>query len=108
MVGARIRARFQRRYDQLWAQAIAKIRSGTVALDPVLQSKSMDERRGMTVARFRTRLSDGARYAAALGKAKDREFGLTTLGSLDLVESDWYMSRHATAVLKKFNLNLPR
>lgn len=43
------RGRLRTRYDKLWAEGIARIRAGEVELDPVLQARVPDERRGLTV-----------------------------------------------------------
>ena len=37
------------RYDQLWSESIGGIRSGKVALDPVLKARVQDQRRGLTL-----------------------------------------------------------
>lgn len=39
----------RKRYDQLWAAAIRKLRAGEVDLDPVLAARVPDARRGLTV-----------------------------------------------------------
>lgn len=37
------------RYGQLWSNAIGRIRSGNIEIDPVLARKEVDRRRGMTL-----------------------------------------------------------
>jgi hypothetical protein len=58
----------------------------------------------MTVVRFRASLRDSRRFATALENARGRLFGATILRDFFLAESDWYMSRHATEVLKRYRL----
>jgi 2'-5' RNA ligase len=58
----------------------------------------------MTVVRFRGALRDSPGFATALENARGRLFGATTLRDLFLVESDWYMSRCATKVLKHYRV----
>jgi 2'-5' RNA ligase len=69
--------------------------------------KGVDERyrletAHMTIARFRAPLRHAERFAKALEQARRRPFGVTTARSLSLVENDWYMSRRATVVLKRY------
>ncbi|HEY5910740.1 MAG TPA: 2'-5' RNA ligase family protein [Verrucomicrobiae bacterium] len=58
----------------------------------------------MTAVRFRSPLRDSRRFAAALEQARERPFGATTIRSLSLVENDWYMSHHATEIVKRYPL----
>jgi 2'-5' RNA ligase len=58
----------------------------------------------VTVARFRARLRDGERLAEAIERARHRPFGATTVRSVSLVETDWYMSRQATRTVKRYRL----
>jgi 2'-5' RNA ligase len=44
-----VRNRLQKLYDQMWSAAIAKIRTGKIDLDPVLEKRLPDQRRGLTV-----------------------------------------------------------
>ncbi len=44
-----IHRRLREHYDHLWCQAQGKIRSGQIDLDPVLQAREPDQRRGLTV-----------------------------------------------------------
>jgi len=41
--------RLRTRYDELWFAAIGRIRTGEVELDPVLQARTPDQRRGLTL-----------------------------------------------------------
>jgi len=43
------RARLQTRYNELWSQAIDKIRTGKIEIDSVLAARQADPRRGFTV-----------------------------------------------------------
>ena len=61
----------------------------------------------MTVARFREPLRDSRRFAVALEKARRQRFGTATIGSLSLVENDWYMSQSVTETLKRYRLRRP-
>ena len=58
----------------------------------------------MTTVRFRAALRDSPRFATALENVHGRFFGTTTLRDFYLAESDWYMSRHATKVLKRYRV----
>jgi 2'-5' RNA ligase len=59
----------------------------------------------VTVARFRSRLRDGARLAALLERARRRSFGATQIRSVSLVENDWYMTRRVTRTVKRYRLS---
>jgi 2'-5' RNA ligase len=59
----------------------------------------------VTVARFRSRLRDGARLAAMLERARLRPFGATHVRNLSLVENDWYMTRRVTRTVKRYRLS---
>jgi hypothetical protein len=37
------------RYDRLWSETIVRVRSGKIQLDPVLEARVPDERRGLTI-----------------------------------------------------------
>jgi 2'-5' RNA ligase len=43
------RNRLRERYDRLWSASIEKIRTGNIELDPVLEARTPDRRRGLTV-----------------------------------------------------------
>jgi 2'-5' RNA ligase len=43
------RDRLRTRYDRLWSETIERVRSGKIELDPVLEARVPDERRGLTV-----------------------------------------------------------
>jgi 2'-5' RNA ligase len=58
----------------------------------------------MTVARFRAPLRDSERFAMDLEQARQRSFGATTILSLRLVKNDWYLSRRATEIVKRYCL----
>jgi len=71
--------------------------------------KGVDERyrletAHMTAVRFRAPLHHAERFAKALEQARRRPFGLMTVRTLSLVENDWYMSRRATVLLKRYRL----
>jgi len=59
----------------------------------------------MTVARFRQSLRDGETFAKALDGMRRFDFGESTVDSLELVKTDWYMSRRSMEVLGKFTLS---
>jgi len=59
----------------------------------------------VTVARFRARLRDGERLAEAIERARHRPFGATTVRSVSLVETDWYMTRETARTLKRYRLS---
>lgn len=61
----------------------------------------------MTIARFRSRLRNGARLAAALQGTRRQPFGATCIRSVSVVENDWYMSKGVTRTLKRFRLFRP-
>jgi 2'-5' RNA ligase len=44
-----VRDRLRARYDKWWSETIEKIRAGRVELDPVLEARVQDQRRGLTV-----------------------------------------------------------
>ena len=44
-----VHRRLRKRYDQLWSGALGRIRAGKIDLDPVLQARVLDRRRGLTV-----------------------------------------------------------
>jgi 2'-5' RNA ligase len=58
----------------------------------------------ITVARFRARLRDGERLAARIERARHRPFGATTVRSVSLVETDWYMTRQTARTVKRYRL----
>ncbi len=58
----------------------------------------------MTMLRFREPLRDCANFAASLESARTRAFGTTQVQNLSLVQNDWYLSRHTTAVVKRYRL----
>jgi len=58
----------------------------------------------MTTVRFRAALRDSPRFATALENGRGIPFGTTTLRDFFLVESDWYMSRRVTKVLKRYRV----
>jgi len=43
------RDRLRERYDRLWSATIGKIRTGSIELDPVLEARASDRRRGLTI-----------------------------------------------------------
>ncbi len=47
--GSGPRVRLRKHYDRLWSEAVDRIRSGTIELDPVLRARARDQRRGLTV-----------------------------------------------------------
>ena len=59
----------------------------------------------MTVARFRAPLWDGEQFVTALERARQRAFGVMSIGSLSLVKNDWYMTRHALETIKRYRLS---
>ena len=61
----------------------------------------------MTALRFRHPLRNGIAFAQALEKMRNRNFGQTEIDSLELVKSDWYMSRAITQPLYVFQLGEP-
>ncbi|HYG33538.1 MAG TPA: 2'-5' RNA ligase family protein, partial [Clostridia bacterium] len=44
-----VRERLREHYDQLWSATIEKIRAGKVEVDPTLEARLADKRRGLTV-----------------------------------------------------------
>ena len=58
----------------------------------------------ITVARFRARLRDGECFANALEQSRRLSFGTTTIKSLSLVRTDWYMTRRTLQILKRYRL----
>jgi 2'-5' RNA ligase len=58
----------------------------------------------MTAVRFRAPLRDGRRLARILERGRDLEFGEMEVRELELVRSDWYMSRGCTEGLGRFPL----
>jgi 2'-5' RNA ligase len=58
----------------------------------------------MAVGRFRAPLRDGKRLTAFLAEARKRSFGLNRITSVSLVKNDWYMSRHAKEIVKRYRL----
>jgi 2'-5' RNA ligase len=44
-----VRARLQKRYDQLWQNAVGEIATGRIVTDPFLASTKPDRRRGLTL-----------------------------------------------------------
>jgi hypothetical protein len=41
--------RLRKRYDQLWSDALGRIRMGEIEVDPILKAGMPDQRRGLTV-----------------------------------------------------------
>jgi len=60
----------------------------------------------MTAIRFRHPLRNGAAFAQALEKMRNCDFGQSEIDSLELVKSDWYMSRVVTQPLHIFKLGV--
>ncbi len=44
-----VHQRLRKRYDELWSCALRRLRAGKIELDPVLQARVPDRRRGLTV-----------------------------------------------------------
>ncbi|MCV9388744.1 mutarotase [Reichenbachiella ulvae] len=57
-----------------------------------------------TVMRYRERLVDRNAYLAFLEKSKSREFGVTTVGRLELVINDWCHSPEQTEMCASWEL----
>jgi 2'-5' RNA ligase len=58
----------------------------------------------MTAMRFRHPLRDGTAFADALTRMRGRDFGSCEVNALDLVSSDWYMSRDTIQDMGHFRL----
>jgi hypothetical protein len=57
-----IHRRLRKCYDQLWLSALGRIRTGKIDMDPVLQARAPDRRRGLTII---ARPAPAVRYSVA-------------------------------------------
>ena len=71
-------------------------------LAETIDSRYRLETAHMTVARFRVRLRDSKRLAAALEHARSLLFGVADIRYFDLVQNDWYMTDQSINPVKRY------